>query len=912
MDTFDKIIYCIKKNPSTITFYEDAYLYIKGQFNRRETLRAMQQSLQLKELCVKAEKNKMILDDVKSDIHKLLFKILVLETPYSLDSYFQALEFNRPYQEQFYRPRRNQLYDIVKALEDLVIWDKTDELFLSQPPRTGKLLADSTPILTTQGWKKHGDLKVGDVIFSPDGKTTKVLAVHPKHHTTHTITMTDGSQFKCHFRHEWKVFDRVQQRIKTIETQEILKYPLEYGAKGQRGHRYRFQLLNNEVLEGTEQDLPIAPYTFGAWLGDGTNQQPKITGDKKDYAIIEAIQKDGYKLTHTYEHKTTKVMSYVFEGLRQDLRKIDLCFAHHREEKYIPYQYLIAPIKDRLELLAGLLDTDGNLRKTENRYDYSTCEKKLADDVITLIKTFGWRVCLQINEPHTSSSGIKGKKTMYKVSFNPTMHIPCRLERKQLWTFSKQRKIAIKEIKEQTLEEQEQGNCITVERDGMYLAGRSLTPTHNTTLVLFLLTWQLGINPEKANLYGSFSGGVASAFYKGVIEIITDDFTYNWAKIFPNAKFDAKSMCNSKETYLDVGRNKRYHSFTARSIDGTLNGAVDCSGILIGDDLVSGYEEAVNQIRLATVWAKVENDFTTRAKESAKILWIGTRWSINDPIGRRIKVLTEESAFKYRRYKIINKPALDKEGKSNFEYDCGVGFSTTFYEQKRASFENTGDMASWEAQFMGSPIERSGQLFSAESLMYFNGELPTNKKPYKIIAPCDVAWGGGDAVSCPVMYVYKDAIGWSDYDVYVPAVVFDYGDKDKTQERVADLCAKWGVQTLQFERNSRGDEYGQDVNEILKTKGYPINITDKPAPTTISKCDRIIQHSSDIKLHFHFLSAPYRNKDYNMFMQNLLGYSASGGNKQKDDAPDSLSQGCDMLRPSNYQEASYSIFSRPF
>lgn len=905
MDTFDKICYLIKKNPSSITYYNDGYLYIKGQFNR-DKLMAMKQSKELKQLCIVAEKNKMILDDVKRDIRDILFKLLVLETPYSLDSYFQALEFNRPYQEKFYQPRIKELREIVKSLEDLVIWDKLDELFLSCPPRIGKLLADSTPILTTKGWKKHGDLKVGDTIFSPDGKPTKVIYVHPKYNTTHTIVMTDGSEFKCHFRHEWKVYDRGMQCVRTIETQEIMKSKLYSGG------RYRFQLLQNEIMEGTPQDLPVSPYTFGAWLGDGTNQQPKITGDKKDYAIIEAIQKEGYKIAHIYEHKTTKVMSYVFEGLRKDLRKMDMCFAHHRTEKHIPYQYLISPKEDRLELLAGLLDTDGCLRAKENRYDFSTCDKQLAEDVKTLIKTFGWRVCVQEKAPHLSSSGVQGRKTTYVLSFNPTIHIPCRLERKQLWSFSKQRRVAIKEIREQTPEEQEQGNCITVERDGMYLAGRSLTPTHNTTLVLFLLTWQLGLNPEKANLYGSFSGGVASAFYKGVIEIITDSYTYCWRKIFPKAIFDPKSMCNSKETYLDVGRTKRYHSFTARSIDGSLNGACDCSGLLIADDLVEGFEEAVNQIRLATLWSKTENDFLTRAKENAKILWIGTRWSINDPIGRRIKVLTEEKAFAMRRYKIINKPALDKDEKSNFDYDCGVGFSTTYYLQKRASFENTGDIASWSAQFMGEPIERSGQLFSADSLLYFNGELPKGKKPYKIIAPCDVAWGGGDAVSCPVMYVYKDEIGWRNYDVYIPAVVYDYGDKNTTQPRIAELCMRWGVQQLQFERNSRGDEYGQDVNELLKAKGYPINITDRPAPTTISKCDRIIQHSSDIKLHFHFLSAPQRNKDYSMFMQILLGYSASGGNKQKDDAPDSLSQGMDMLKPNANPVASYSVFNRPF
>jgi len=434
-----------------------------------------------------------------------------------------------------------------------------------------------------------------------------------------------------------------------------------------------------------------------------------------------------------------------------------------------------------------------------------------------------------------------------------------------------------------------------------------------TTLALFVVTWIIGLKPELANLYGSFSTGVASAFYKGITEIITDDATYNWRKIFPNVKFNEKTMCNSKENYLDTGRIKRYHSFTGRSIDGSLNGACDCSGALIGDDLVSGYEEATNPNRLATVWNKTDNDFITRAKENAKLWWIGTRWSILDPIGRRIKILTEEPKYKNRRYKIVNKPALNENGESNFEYDFGVGFSTEYYEQRKASFENTGDLASWSAQYMGEPIERSGLLFTAETLMYFNGvEGLPKKKVDKIIAPCDVAWGGGDAVSCPCLYVYKNSTSAYDFDVYVPAVIFDYHDKEITQPRVADMCIKFGIQHLQFERNSRGDEYGNDVGEILKKKNYPILITDKPAPTNISKDGRIIQCSSDIKLRFHFLSAPHRNKDYTMFMNNLLSYSPNGSNKNKDDAPDSLAQGVDMLRTPQNTTAEYTIFRRPF
>ena len=71
-----------------------------------------------------------------------------METPYSLDSYFQALEFNRPIEQAFYLPRRKQLLPIVKDLERLIIYDEIDELFLSTPPRIGK----TTLVLFVLSW----------------------------------------------------------------------------------------------------------------------------------------------------------------------------------------------------------------------------------------------------------------------------------------------------------------------------------------------------------------------------------------------------------------------------------------------------------------------------------------------------------------------------------------------------------------------------------------------------------------------------------------------------------------------------------------------------------------------------------------------------------------------------------------
>ena len=78
MDTFEKLTYLIKKNPSSLTYYNDAYLYIKGLFSR-DIMRAMMCSRQLKELCVNNYKDECLLLDVKKDIREIIFKVLMVE-----------------------------------------------------------------------------------------------------------------------------------------------------------------------------------------------------------------------------------------------------------------------------------------------------------------------------------------------------------------------------------------------------------------------------------------------------------------------------------------------------------------------------------------------------------------------------------------------------------------------------------------------------------------------------------------------------------------------------------------------------------------------------------------------------------------------------------------------------------------
>lgn len=418
-----------------------------------------------------------------------------------------------------------------------------------------------------------------------------------------------------------------------------------------------------------------------------------------------------------------------------------------------------------------------------------------------------------------------------------------------------------------------------------------------TTLLLFFVTWIIGRNSELSNLYSAYSDIITSALYSGVLEVIGDSYTYTWDKIFPEAKVVST---NSKDEILNIDRKKRYPSLTCRSLYGTLNGACDCNGFLISDDLIGGIEEALNKDRLIAAWSKVDNNLIPRAKEKAKILWCGTRWSLIDPTGIRMELLKNDENYNNVRAAFVNIPALDPTtDESNFVYKYGVGFSTDFYKKRRSSYERNNDMASWTAQYMGEPIERDGALFTPEDMKYYNGVLPS-AIPDRIFLPVDPAFGGGDFVSAPVCYQFGN-------DVYIHDVVFDPGDKKITQPRIVELILKHKIQAARFEANNGGEGYKEDIERELRKKHYRLNITSRMASTTKKKELRIFDKAPEIR-EFYFIENGKRSKDYNLFMQNVFSFKVIGKNIN-DDAPDSLAMAAEMKADSGCQ---VEVIARPF
>lgn len=805
------------------------------------------------------------------------------------ESFCIAMEWNRPINKQFYLPRARLLkkHGVVQGIQDLID-DKLDLLVLNLPPRIGKNLSNSTPILTKKGWKKHGDLQVGDYVLNDKGRFVKVLATSPEYPCNCRVTFANGEQIDCHENHEWLVNDRHKNREIVTETKSMIdKVRDDYGDNKTKNH-FRFGLPIIEPITGEYKSLPVEPYCFGVWLGDGTNRNNCITISKDDTIIAEIFNKY-YPISTLYIHKVYGTYRYSFSNLRQDLQKIDMCYSRKTCIKHIPDMYLTSSIEQRLQLLAGLLDTDGTLSKKEHRYHYSTTEKQLMEDFVSLVSTFGWRCSVTEYEPTLSSSGIQGRKKVYDIGFNPTFEIPCRVPRKQLKEFSKPRRITITNVEK--IEKAELGKCIQVE-GGIYLAGKALLPTHNSTIGLFLQVLLGGMCPDESILGAGHSVSLVQSFYTEILSLMTDD-QYRYHEIFPNNKIAYKS---AEQYQIDLNRLKRFHTFNYISIESGGTGKVQAERLLYCDDLVKDVEQANNPDRLTKLYynytgtikdRKIQRLCKDGVYRPCPELHINTPWSLYDVTSR--VVANAKIDGNMNRVRIISVPCYDENGESNFMYDYGKGFDKKYYHD----MELAEDPVIFSAKYLMTPVERDGLVFNRDNVNFYY-DLPGGK-PDMIVGYADVTHGGDDYFSVPIGYVYG-------YEVYIDDVLFinKFGGDDGSRPLVRNIIMKNKVDRIGFEKNNGGDFYSTLVQKDLLDEGYRCHITTHNAPTNKAKRDRILACQNEIKgiatekntyrIYFKHPDTIKGNTQYQKAMQNLYNWNQNENaqKKQHDDFPDSL------------------------
>ena len=419
--------------------------------------------------------------------------------------------------------------------------------------------------------------------------------------------------------------------------------------------------------------------------------------------------------------------------------------------------------------------------------------------------------------------------------------------------------------------------------------GISLPPrVGKSTLCIFFMTWIMGRSPDSANVMSGHSDKLTDGFYRELLSILTDPTQYAWAEIFPTVPIVDNS---AKNETIDLNKKKRFPTMTCRSISGTLTGAVEIGndGILYCDDLIEDLEESLNPLRLQAKYDAYLNQLKDRKKLGAVELMVGTRWNTADPLGR---IQEQYSGNPRYRFRVI--PALNDDGESNFNYQYGLGFDTAYYLDMKESIDD----ATWCAKYMGNPYIREGLLFPEDELLTYNGVLPDGD-PEKV-AVCDVAWGGGDSLSMPILYKFGA-------DVYVHDVVFNRGDKTITYPVVVGRLKHHHPHKARFEANNGGHEYADNVDKELRKDGVHINVFSRRAPNNQSKLARIIQFAPDIK-RFYFLADRHRSKEYREFMKEVTTFVQTGKNAH-DDACDSLAMAADEIYHGN---GIVEIFKRPF
>lgn len=360
--------------------------------------------------------------------------------------------------------------------------------------KNGKALALDTPVLTPEGWRTIGDIEPGDRVFGEDGEPADVIATSEvfTDHRCYEVEFEDGERIVADAGHKWlvKVRDKREPHVRVLTTEDM-KGDFMRIRKDGKGCEFKYRVPIGGPIQRPRRDLPLDPYVLGQWLGNGNRTDCRISCGAHDAEEVvrqfervgmpvKSVKDYGGKIEVNFGRRIPKPHGGFTTDAREVIRDLGI-WGHKR----IPEMYLDASVEQRMELLCGLMDTDGTVSKA-GQCSWTQSKKDLMDDFSRLLASLGIKHTIrEYDVPLNGKTFHAWEAGFFVDKSRPCFHYPRKIARlkdalapRMMWKSI----VGVREVPTVPTK------CLCVNTgSGLFRAGARHTVTHNSSLCSALL-----------------------------------------------------------------------------------------------------------------------------------------------------------------------------------------------------------------------------------------------------------------------------------------------------------------------------------------------------------------------------------------------------------------------------------------
>ena len=366
-------------------------------------------------------------------------------------------------------------------------WQPSDLIILAARPGMGKCLGKGTRVLMYDGSLKNvEDIVAGDLLMGDDSTPRTVLSTTSGREMMYWVRQNKGLDYRVNESHilslkrsrtEWQHHNG---DVLNISVRDYLTKSAKFKSN-YKGYKV--------AVEFGEKTLPLHPYFLGLWLGDGTSSNSNIaTTDPEIVDFLESYAGTmGLKLkqqnhnpdkcpVYRLSNERNEALGFSLQGILRQLNVLN--------NKHIPEDYLRNSTQKRLELLAGLIDSDGHYLVQSNGFEITQKNESLARQIKFLCDSLGFRTSLIPKK--ASIKTIEFETTVWRVRiYGDIDRVPLKVKRKKPAPWNSKINWQVTGI---TVEADQVDEYFGFELDGngLFLL-EDMTVTHNTSLVLAIM-----------------------------------------------------------------------------------------------------------------------------------------------------------------------------------------------------------------------------------------------------------------------------------------------------------------------------------------------------------------------------------------------------------------------------------------